>query len=1038
MLTRKQEVMKYILSIIICCAVTISTNAQSSFGKLFRSKAPFPISQNSHATYLQTIDSALLVIYNVNDTAPGTNLYLQKLNYSGDVIWEKYIDLPNQMETLRDAVQMPDSSINILCTYDIGNLIYDEEVYFVKINLAGELITTNYITNTSICCWNIADGRLKLNLKNQLLYTHQSYGISFSDGVVYLSDTNYNFLNGVTDPNALYHATAFQDLDSNYFSFGYEPFKLPRTASLIKRNKNFTYQWQKLFRHPATASNKSCIADDALRINNNYVLLTHFEDTSALNNIYIIKTNLNGDSVSSASITTNTTPFGMYALSNGGYILASSNFDSAFYTSISMMLLDSNFQITASRNYRYKNFNERCWSFKPDTDGTFLLAASADSIYDRNIHILKVKPDLCVDPAPSFIVSYNNGFPADSAGILFYNTTDYGILDSASTSATIFFGDGNSADFYADTLSHIYAAQGTYLVTLTVTTACGTSTFSKQVVVPCSGQPNSFSHIDNLLDVAFNYSGAGSFYHWDFGDGDTANTQTTSHVYANPGTFYVCLTTTNSCGTIQICDSITVACTTPKIPFSNLLKACTGTTVLADAGADGQTYLWSDGQSTRVASFTLANTYTVTVTNACGVSATASLTVELNALPLLDIGPDSIMCSNDQAIFTNLITGNNYSYEWYINNQFQGTGNNYYFSNFFTGLYKIVLVGDNNGCRDSAIRNITINPTLLCDTGSYCIPTYTTGTAQGDYIKRVKIGSINNLTGGTGQPAYVDYTNLKTTVNAGQSITIDLEFNKVNPMYYKIWFDYNQDGQFTNAEALMGNNVSGTPVSILTSISPNAYGGPTRMRVRCANSPNTNMDACLNYGVGQTEDYTLIIQNGIGAPFVNFKADTTHIYINDVVNFTDLSYNNPTAWKWTFTGANTVSSTLKNPTGIVYPTPGCYPVTLQAINANGFQIKTDTCYINVDLSLAVNDKNSKTGFSIQPNPFNNQFKLNYKISENAITEIYDVSGRLVYKIDLNKNANTIDIELKSLDAGMYYLSVKTVERVLFTDKLLKL
>jgi hypothetical protein len=257
-------------------------------------------------------------------------------------------------------------------------------------------------------------------------------------------------------------------------------------------------------------------------------------------------------------------------------------------------------------------------------------------------------------------------------------------------------------------------------------------------------------------------------------------------------------------------------------------------------------------------------------------------------------------------------------------------------------------------------------------------------------------------------------------------------------MYYKIWFDYNQDGLFTNSEALMGNSVSGNPVTILTSISPNAYGGPTRMRVRCADSPNTNMDACLNYGVGQTEDYTLIIQNGNGAPFVNFKADTTHIYINDVVNFTDLSYNNSTSWKWTFTGANTPSSTLKSPTGIVYPTPGCYPVTLQAINANGFQIKTDTCYINVDLSLSVNDKNQKAAFGIQPNPFSNQFKLNYKVSENAVAVIYDVAGRLITEIQLNKNANSKEIEIKSLDAGMYYLSVKTGDRILFSEKLVKL
>ncbi|MBK9557988.1 MAG: hypothetical protein IPO47_19645 [Bacteroidetes bacterium] len=125
------------------------------------------------------------------------------------------------MEKLSDAVQMPDSTINILCTYDISNLIYDEEVYFVKIDLDGNLLNTDFQTSSGICCWDVADGRLNLNLKKQLLYTRQSYGISFSNGVVQLADTNYNYLLGATDVNTLYHAAVFQDADSSYLSFGH-------------------------------------------------------------------------------------------------------------------------------------------------------------------------------------------------------------------------------------------------------------------------------------------------------------------------------------------------------------------------------------------------------------------------------------------------------------------------------------------------------------------------------------------------------------------------------------------------------------------------------------------------------------------------------------------------------------------------------------------------------------------------------------------------------------------------------------------------
>jgi len=337
---------------------------------------------------------------------------------------------------------------------------------------------------------------------------------------------------------------------------------------------------------------------------------------------------------------------------------------------------------------------------------------------------------------------------------------------------------------------------------------------------------------------------------------------------------------------------------------------------------------------------------------------------------------------------------------------------------------------------DSVHRIISVNPALFCDTGSYCIPTYTTGTAQGDYIKRVGIGTINNITGGTGQPGYMDYTNITTTLNAGASVTLTLDFNEINAMYYRIWIDYNQDGVFSNTETLTSGAVNPGVSTTFTSISMNAYGGATRMRVRCASHTSSNIDPCANYAFGQTEDYTIIIMNGNGAPIVNFDADTTHIYINDAVNFTDLSSNTPTAWEWTFTGASTITSTLKNPAGIVYPTPGCFPVTLKAYNANGFNIKTDTCYIFVDLALSM-QQHSNEYFSVQPNPFNNQFKLNYKIENIAVASVYDVTGRIIFSINLDNNSGSSENDFTHFNAGVYYLQIKNSEHVIFNTKLIK-
>lgn len=79
-------------------------------------------------------------------------------------------------------------------------------------------------------------------------------------------------------------------------------------------------------------------------------------------------------------------------------------------------------------------------------------------------------------------------------------------------------------------------------------------------------------------------------------------------------------------------------------------------------------------------------------------------------------------------------------------------------------------------------------------------------------------------------------------------------------------------------------------------------------------------------------------------PLANFTASTTAGCSPIVVNFTDLSTNNPTSWSWNFGNGST--STLQNPTA-TYFTPGSYTVTLTATNATGSNTLTRTAYITV-------------------------------------------------------------------------------------------
>jgi len=79
-------------------------------------------------------------------------------------------------------------------------------------------------------------------------------------------------------------------------------------------------------------------------------------------------------------------------------------------------------------------------------------------------------------------------------------------------------------------------------------------------------------------------------------------------------------------------------------------------------------------------------------------------------------------------------------------------------------------------------------------------------------------------------------------------------------------------------------------------------------------------------------------------PAANFVADATSGSAPFVVNFTDTSIGNITAWSWDFGDQRT--STEKNPSH-KYPTPGVYTVSLTAMGG-GYDTETKEAYITVN------------------------------------------------------------------------------------------
>jgi PKD repeat protein len=120
------------------------------------------------------------------------------------------------------------------------------------------------------------------------------------------------------------------------------------------------------------------------------------------------------------------------------------------------------------------------------------------------------------------------------------------------------FGDGNTSTLQNP--AHLYAAAGTYNVCLIVTNACGEAESICQTITVCGLPVADFTFSDNGLEVDFtDESDLAVAWQWIFGDGGTSTQQNPTHVYANGGTYEVCLIVVNNCGESDtICEQVTI------------------------------------------------------------------------------------------------------------------------------------------------------------------------------------------------------------------------------------------------------------------------------------------------------------------------------------------------------------------------------------------------------------------------------------------------------------------------------------------------
>lgn len=458
------------------------------------------------------------------------------------------------------------------------------------------------------------------------------------------------------------------------------------------------------------------------------------------------------------------------------------------------------------------------------------------------------------------------------------------------------FGDGGSSQEQNPT--HVYTVAGTYTVNLTASNKAGSSSKEKpqfinalpDVVKPVAdfnANPttgNAPLQV-NFTDLSKNNPTA---WRWDFGDGQTATQQNPTHVFTNPGVYSVTLNVSNTAGSDQI--------TKPNLITANQSTPCP------------------------IADFTGAPT-----------NGSAPLKVS----------------------FVDLSKNNPTTWAWKFGDGKDSVEKNPTHTYDAPGKYTVELVVTNIAGSDRKVIPDYINVTKAG----------TPPTAQFRGSPTVGIApltvSFTDLSGGNPTKWVWNFGDGSTSeeqhpVHVYQSVgeyTVTLtaknefgENTKVQEKYIHVL-----DKPVPLKAAFMGEPTSGVaPLNVkFTDLST---GNPTAWLWNFGDGTN-GTDKNPNHVYTQPGDYTVLLTAIRGddrsteiryqyihvdpagkPPVPDFVASPVSGKAPLTVCFTDLSSNNPTAWKWDFGDGQFAAE--QNPTH-VFQTPGTYTVCLEASNAFG-------------------------------------------------------------------------------------------------------
>jgi len=606
-----------------------------------------------------------------------------------------------------------------------------------------------------------------------------------------------------------------------------------------------------------------------------------------------------------------------------------------------------------------------------DNDGATATATATKNVLNRA-------------PVASFIESAS---VVQTGEVITFNASGSYDLDGFIVSYFWTFGDGTNATGLV--VTHAYADNGTYVVTLTVTDndgATASKTATKTVLnrSPVASFTESATTVYTGEIIYFNASASydpdGSIvsYFWDFGDGTNTTGMTVSHAYANNGNYTVTLTVKDNDDATSSSSAIKIVLNrAPVAVFTeSATTVLTGEVINFNASGsydlDGSivSYFWAFGDGTNATGITVSHAYidngvyTVTLTVKDDDSATASTSATktvLNRPPIASFEESATRVYTGEIIYFNASSsydpdGSIVSYFWSFGDGTNATGVTVTHAYADNGTYIVTLtVTDNDGATASNSSTKTVlnrPPTAIFTESAEAVYTgeIITFNASGSYDPDGMIvsyfwafGDGTNATGTIVNHAYADngvYTvTLTVTDNDGATATasaiktvgnrppIPLFTESATTVFTNEIINFNASGSYDPDGTIVkyfwdfgdGTNATGVTTG-------HAYGNDGNYTVTLTITDND--------GASASASSTKTVLNR--PPVASFTESATKVYTGTVIYFDASASYDPDGtilkYFWNFgDGTNATGVTL----GHSYADDGNYTVTLTVTDNDG-------------------------------------------------------------------------------------------------------